>query len=87
MKEQFARIQKNRSDLYNTELIQLMDDIKNCDDLESLDKIRQILYQKFAIAIDAFDRDRIAFESLQSIRFTWEATMSAIKDREACLLR
>ena len=87
LKEQFARIQKNRSDLYNTELIQLMDDVKNCDDLESLDKIRQLLYQKFAIAIDAFDRDRIAFESLQSIRFTWDATMSAVKDRESYLLR
>ncbi|WP_310486942.1 TAXI family TRAP transporter solute-binding subunit [Chamaesiphon sp. VAR_69_metabat_338] len=86
-KEQFARTQKNRSDLYNTELIQLMDDINNCHDLESLDKMRQLMYQKFAIAIEAFDCDRITFESLQSIRFTWDATMLAIKDRESYLLR
>lgn len=87
LREQFARNQKNRSDLYNSELIQMMDDINNCQDLNSLDEIKAILYQRFAIAIDAFDRDRITFESLQSIRFTWDATMLAIKDREAYLLR
>jgi uncharacterized protein len=87
LKEQFARIQKNRSDFYNTELLQLMDDINNCHDLESLDKMRQTMYQKFAIAIEAFDRDRITLESLQSIRFTWDATMLAVKDRESYLLR
>ncbi len=87
LKEQFARTQKNRSDLYNTELIQILDDVKNCKDLNSIEEIKQIMYQKFAIAIDAFDRDRIAFESLQSIRFTWDATMLAIKERESYLLR
>jgi uncharacterized protein len=86
-KEQFSRIQKNRSDLYNNELIQLMDDVKNCSDLDSLDEIRQILYQKFAVAIDAYDRDRITFESLQSIRFTWDVTMLATRERESSLLR
>lgn len=59
----------------------------DCKDLNSLDDIKAILYQRFAIAIDAFDRDRITFESLQSIRFTWDATMLAIKDRESYLLR
>ena len=87
LREQFARNQKNRSDLYNVELIQMMDDIKNCQDLNSLDDIESILYQKFAIAIDAFDRDHITFESLQSIRFTWDTTMLATKDRESYLLR
>jgi uncharacterized protein len=87
LKEQFSRIQKNRSDLYNTELIQILNDVKNYEDLDSIYKIRQIMYQKFATAIDAFDRDRIAFESLQSIRFTWDATMLAIKERESYLLR
>lgn len=87
LKEQFSRIQKNRSDFYNTELIQIMDDVSNSHDLDSLDKTRQVMYQKFAVAIDAFDRDRITFESLQSIRFTWDATMLAIKERESYLLR
>ena len=86
-KEQFARAQKNCSDIYNVELIQLMDDVNHCHDLDSIDKIRQIMYQKFAIAIDAFDRDRITFESLQSVRFTWDTTMLAIKERESYLLR
>jgi uncharacterized protein len=87
LKEQFSRAQKNRSDLYNTELIQLLDDIHNCHDLDSLDRIKQLLYRKFAIAIEAFDLDRITFESLQSIRFTWDAIMLAVKDRESYLLR
>ena len=87
LREQFARNQKNRSDLYNAELIQMMDDIKNCEDLNSLDDVKAILYERFAIAIDAFDRDQITFESLQSIRFTWDTTMLAIKDRESYLLR
>lgn len=87
IKEKFASSQKNCSDLYNNELLQLMEDIKNCDDLDSLDQIKQILYQKFAIAIEAFDRDRITFESLQSIRFTWDVTMSATRDRESALLQ
>ncbi len=64
-----------------------MDDVNNCHDIDSLDKIKQIMYQKFAIAIEAYDSDRITFESLQSIRFTWDATRSAIKDRESYLLR
>jgi uncharacterized protein len=85
-KEQLSRNQKNRSDLYNNELIQLLDDIHNCHDLDSLDKIKQLLYQKFAIAVEAFDLDRITFEALQSIRFTWDATMLAVKDRESYLL-
>ena len=87
LKEQFARNQKNRSDIYNNELIQIMDEVNNCDDIDSLDRIKQMMYQKFAIAIEAYDGDRITFESLQSIRFTWDATRSAIKDREAYLLR
>jgi uncharacterized protein len=87
LKEQFSRNQKNRSDLYNTELISLLEDIHNCYDLDALDKIKQILYQKLAIAVEAFDLDRITFESLQSIRFTWDATMLAVKDREAHLLQ
>jgi uncharacterized protein len=64
-----------------------MDDVSKCKDLDSLDKIKQIMYQKFAMAIEAYDSDRITFESLQSIRFTWDATNSAIKDRESYLLR
>jgi uncharacterized protein len=87
LKEQFSRNQKNRSDIYNNDLIQIMNDVGNCRDLDSLDKIKQIMYQKFAIAIEAYDSDRITFESLQSIRFTWDATNSAIKDRESYLLR
>jgi hypothetical protein len=86
-KEQFSRIQKNRSDIYNVELLQIMNDVNHCNDLDSIDKTRQIMYEKFATAIDAFDRDRITFESLQSIRFTWDATMLALKERESHLLR
>jgi hypothetical protein len=33
-----------------------------------------MIYQKFAMAIDAVDRYRITFEPLQSIRFTWDAS-------------
>jgi uncharacterized protein len=87
LREKFTSNQKNCSDLYNKELIHLMEDIRSCNDLDSLDRIKQILYHKFAVAIDAFDRDRITFESLQSIRFTWDATMLATKDRETALLR
>jgi uncharacterized protein len=87
LKEQFSRNQKNSSDIYNNDLIQIMDDVSKCKDLDSLDKIKQIMYQKFAMAIEAYDSDRITFESLQSIRFTWDATNSAIKDRESYLLR
>lgn len=86
-REQLSRTQKNRSDIYNNELIQLMDEIDRCQDLDDLDKIKRILYQKFAIAVEAFDFDRITFESFQSIRFTWDTTMLAVKDRESYLLR
>lgn len=86
LKERLTRIQKNRSDLYNRELLHLIEKIKNCQQIESLYELRDILYQQFAVVIDAFDRDQITDESLQSIRFTWEATMHALKDQESYLL-
>jgi uncharacterized protein len=87
LKEQFLRAQKNCSDIYNTELIQIMESVNQCNDLDSIYKTQQIMYKEFAAAIDAFDRDLITFESLQSIRFTWDATMHAIKEQESYLLR
>lgn len=87
LKEKFSMLQKNRSDLYSRELLNLIEKIENCSDLETLEQLRQELYREFAIVIDAFDKDQITAESLQSIRFTWEATMYALKDRESYLLR
>ncbi|BAZ45661.1 TRAP transporter solute receptor TAXI family protein [Chondrocystis sp. NIES-4102] len=87
LKNQFASIQKNRSDQYNREFLHLIEQIKKCEELDSLNNIRDLLYQEFAVVIDAFDKDLITSESLQSVRFAWEATLYALQDQESYLLR
>ncbi|BAZ45662.1 TRAP transporter solute receptor TAXI family protein [Chondrocystis sp. NIES-4102] len=87
LKQKFASVQKNRSDRYNREFLRLIEQIKRCENLDSLNKIRDTLYQEFAVVIDAFDRDLITSESLQSVRFAWEATLYALQDQESYLLR
>lgn len=87
LKEKFSMLQKNRSDRYSRELLNLIEKIENCSELDTLELLRQELYREFVVVIDAFDKDEITAESLQSIRFTWDATMYALKERESYLLR
>ncbi|MEA5503834.1 hypothetical protein VB735_12075 [Halotia wernerae UHCC 0503] len=43
------------------------------------------LLDKFEKVVEALDKDRITPESFQSFTFTWEAAMSAMRDRKIWL--
>ncbi|MFH7024242.1 MAG: TAXI family TRAP transporter solute-binding subunit [Heteroscytonema crispum UTEX LB 1556] len=86
LKQQVEKVQKNRSDRYNKQIVQLIKDIQQCGDLSTLETFRDLLYEEFEIVVDALDKDSITPEAFQSLKFTWEAAMYALRDREAKLV-
>jgi uncharacterized protein len=85
LKAQIEKIQKNRGDDYNHDIVQLLKQIEACPDIDNLEKIRAELLDNFEKVVEALDKDRITSESFQSFTFTWEAAMSAMRDRKIWL--
>lgn len=79
--------QKNRADLYNLQLLKIIDRIQKVEDLEQLNEIRtQLLAMLNEVIID-LDKDLITPESFQSFTFPWQVALSATHQRENFLLR
>ena len=78
--------QKNRADLYNLELLSLIDQIATVEDLEQLATIRHHLFDIFKKVVVDLDEDRLSPESFQSFTFPWEVAVTAIRHREMLLL-
>ncbi len=85
LKGQIEKIQKNRGDDYNQDIVQLLKQIETCSDINTLENIRADLLDKFEKVVEALDKDRITPESFQSFTFTWETAMSAMRDRKIWL--
>ncbi len=85
LKGQIEKRQKNRGDDYNHDIVQLLKQIETCPDIDTLENIRADLLDKFEKVVEALDKDRITSESFQSFTFTWEAAMSAVRDRKIWL--
>jgi uncharacterized protein len=78
--------QKNRADLYNLEIVKIIEQIDAIDDLEQLAKIRCQLYEIFEKVIVDLDEDRISPASFQSFSFPWEVALTTIRHRETLLV-
>lgn len=50
-------------------------------------EIRQELFTVLKEVVQELDEDRIAPESFQSFTFTWEAALTAVRDREILISR
>lgn len=77
--------QKNRADLYNLEILQLITQINSMEDLEQLILLRSHLFEILAKVIVDLDEDRVSPESFQSFTFTWKVAMRAVSHRETLL--
>ncbi|WP_019505511.1 TAXI family TRAP transporter solute-binding subunit [Pleurocapsa sp. PCC 7319] len=77
--------QKNRADLYNLEILQLIAQINSMEDLEQLILVRRHLFEILAKVIVDLDEDRVSPESFQSFTFTWKIAMKAASHQETIL--
>ncbi|WP_413167003.1 TAXI family TRAP transporter solute-binding subunit [Capilliphycus salinus ALCB114379] len=81
----FQGRQKNRADLYNLELISLIDQINSAQTIEELKDLRRQLFTIFKEVIVDLDKDRISSESFHSFTFTWEVAIASIRHQENLL--
>ena len=77
--------QKNRADLYNLEILQLIAQINSMEELEQLIRLRSHLLELLAKVVVDLDRDRVSPESFQSFTFTWKVAMREVSHRESLL--
>lgn len=79
--------QKNRADLYNLQLLKIIDEIQKIEDLEKLHEVRDELLEMLNHVIIDLDKDLISPESFQSFTFPWQVALSSTHQRENLLIR
>ncbi len=87
VRSQVANSQKNRADLYNLELVQLIEEAEVVDSLEELEQLRSRLLIIFRKVIEDLDKDRLSPESYQLFVFPWEVAINSLRHRETLLLK
>lgn len=78
--------QKNRADLYNIELLDLIDQINQTQDLEKLKDLRRQLFTMLRDVVTDLDNDLISADSFESFTFPWEIAMNSVQHQEEHLL-
>ena len=86
LKSRLERRQKNTGDGYNQKLVILIEEIYQSD-INRVGEIRRELFVILKEVVQELDEDRIALESFQSFTFTWEAALTAVRDREILISR
>ncbi|MCS6783020.1 MAG: TAXI family TRAP transporter solute-binding subunit [Gloeomargarita sp. SKYBB_i_bin120] len=86
IRSQISERQKNRADLYNLELVEIIEAVDRAESVQELDKARQRLLSIFRRVIEDLDKDRLSPESYQLFVFPWEMAMNTLRHREALLL-
>jgi uncharacterized protein len=77
--------QKNRADMYNLEIVTLIEQVHAIEDLEQLAQVHRELFEIFHKVVVDLDKDRISPESFQSFTFPWEVAVTTIRHREMIL--
>ena len=80
------RRQKNRADIYNLEILGLIEQARKIENLHELREIRQKLYNIFRRVLEDVDEDRISAESFQLFTFPCEVALSAMRHHEWILM-
>ncbi|MBE9078213.1 TAXI family TRAP transporter solute-binding subunit [Romeria aff. gracilis LEGE 07310] len=78
--------QKNRADMYNLEILALIEQVHSASSLEELRSIRQQLFEILQQVVVDLDIDRISPESFQSFTFPWQVAIDTIRHREMILM-
>ncbi len=79
--------QKNRADMYNQELLELIHQMETSQDLQELENIRQQLFNILRKVVTDLDKDRISSESFQSFTFPWEVAITSLRHREMIVMQ
>lgn len=77
--------QKNRADMYNLEILKLINRVESTQDLAELAHIRHHLFEILEKVVIDLDEDRISAISFQSFTFPWDVAIAAIRHRETLL--
>lgn len=78
--------QKNRADMYNLQLLDLIKTIQSTHDLEQLHQARQSLLEILEAVVIDLDKDRISPESFQSFTMPWDVAITTLRHRETIIL-
>lgn len=78
--------QKNRADMYNQEILDLIKQVETSHDIKELEGIRNQLFEILRKVVIDLDKDRISPESFQSFTFPWEVAVTTLRHREMMLL-
>lgn len=81
LKRLLQRAQKNRADLYRTEMIGLMRKAQAAHSLIDLAEVRKELMSVLTRSVSDLDEDRISEASFQSLRGMWEIAIDAVRER------
>lgn len=79
--------QKNRADVYNVELLDLIEQVNQTQDFEQLEKLRRQLFIMLKEVVSDLDNDLISSDSFESFSFPWEIAMNSIRHQEDLLIQ
>ncbi len=82
LRMRLAQRRKDRSDMYNVEIVGLVDRLRRTEDPDELEAVRQGLFDIFGRVMDDVAEDRISVESFQFFAFPWEMAICAMRHRE-----
>ncbi|NJN31357.1 MAG: TAXI family TRAP transporter solute-binding subunit [Synechococcales cyanobacterium RM1_1_8] len=77
--------QKDRADMYNLEILKLIEDVNQATQLQELNRLQSKLMQIFKQVVVDLDEDRISPESFQSFTFPFEVAISSVRHQELML--
>jgi len=77
--------QKDRADMYNLEILKLIEAVSQSQRLQELEAIHAQLLRIFGQVVVDLDEDRISPESFQSFTFPFEVALSSIRHQELLL--
>lgn len=78
--------QKNRADMYNLEILALIERVQAIENVAELETARNQLFEILRKVVVDLDQDRISPESFQSFTFPWETAITTLRHREVLLL-
>jgi len=78
--------QKNRADMYNLEILGLIEQARKIENIHELREVRQKLFDIFRRVLEDLDEDRISAESFQLFTFPCEVALGAMRHHERILM-
>lgn len=76
---------KDRADMYNLEIVRIIEHIQEVDSLEELQAVKVELFGIFKQVIKDFDSGKVSSESFQFFAFPWEMAINVIRHKEMLL--